>query len=145
MVFDLRKCASIVQISSSMSHMSATCLAWHPSVATQLVTASSDDLTPLLQLWDLRYATAPVSVWKKIVLKKKKFVPMWQFKKKNSKNLSAADGFLLCHRPCKCLEKKNVVLKFFFCRYPWQFEKKCLKTKIVCDHFLFSKYPSVTV
>jgi protein transport protein SEC31 len=32
---------------------------WHPDVATQLWLASEDDQTPVIQLWDLRYATAP--------------------------------------------------------------------------------------
>ena len=35
-------------------------MSWHPDVATQLCLSSEDDHTPVIQLWDLRYATSPV-------------------------------------------------------------------------------------
>nr|CAD7574751.1 unnamed protein product [Timema californicum] len=35
-------------------------LAWHPEVATQLCLASEEDQTPVIQLWDLRFATSPL-------------------------------------------------------------------------------------
>uniref|UniRef100_T1I2H9 WD_REPEATS_REGION domain-containing protein n=1 Tax=Rhodnius prolixus TaxID=13249 RepID=T1I2H9_RHOPR len=35
-------------------------VAWHPEVATQLSLASEEDSNPVVQLWDLRFATAPV-------------------------------------------------------------------------------------
>lgn len=35
-------------------------VSWHPDVATQLCLSSEDDHTPVIQLWDLRYATSPV-------------------------------------------------------------------------------------
>ena len=35
-------------------------VAWHPDVATQLCMASEDDHTPVIQLWDLRFATSPL-------------------------------------------------------------------------------------
>lgn len=40
--------------------MKACSISWHPSVATQLVLASEEDTTPWAQVWDLRYATAPL-------------------------------------------------------------------------------------
>ena len=36
--------------------------AWHPDVATQMCIASEDDHTPVIQLWDLRFATSPLKV-----------------------------------------------------------------------------------
>ena len=33
---------------------------WHPDVATQMCLASEDDHTPVVQLWDLRFATSPL-------------------------------------------------------------------------------------
>lgn len=33
---------------------------WNPHVATQLLLSSDNDLTPWVQVWDLRYATAPI-------------------------------------------------------------------------------------
>jgi protein transport protein SEC31 len=38
-------------------------VAWHPDVATQLVLSSEDDHSPSLQMWDLRFATAPVKLF----------------------------------------------------------------------------------
>ncbi|CDR18430.1 unnamed protein product [Oncorhynchus mykiss] len=35
---------------------------WHPEVATQLVLASEDDRMPVIQMWDLRFATSPLKV-----------------------------------------------------------------------------------
>ena len=37
-------------------------VAWHPEVATQLCLASEEDQTPVIQLWDLRFATSPLKV-----------------------------------------------------------------------------------
>ncbi|KAI9262294.1 hypothetical protein BDA99DRAFT_72356 [Phascolomyces articulosus] len=34
-------------------------IAWHPDVATQIVTASEDDNSPVITLWDLRHAHSP--------------------------------------------------------------------------------------
>ncbi|KAK3871526.1 hypothetical protein Pcinc_023333 [Petrolisthes cinctipes] len=59
-VWDLRKQASIMTISDTVSRMKSSCISWHPSVATQLVLASEEDATPWAQVWDLRYATAPL-------------------------------------------------------------------------------------
>lgn len=36
-------------------------MAWHPEVATQLVLSSEDDRLPVIQIWDLRFATSPLS------------------------------------------------------------------------------------
>ncbi|KAI8097551.1 uncharacterized protein BX664DRAFT_326670 [Halteromyces radiatus] len=36
-----------------------TTLAWHPDVATQLVTGAEDDNNPIITLWDLRHAHSP--------------------------------------------------------------------------------------
>ncbi|XP_033744006.1 protein transport protein Sec31A-like isoform X4 [Pecten maximus] len=62
-VWDLRKNEPIIKISESMSRMKSKSVAWHPEVATQLCLSSEDDHTPVIQLWDLRYATSPVKVF----------------------------------------------------------------------------------
>ncbi|XP_062589643.1 protein transport protein Sec31A-like [Saccostrea cucullata] len=59
-VWDLRKNEPIIKISDSMSRIKAKIVSWHPDVATQLCLSSEDDHTPVIQLWDLRYATSPV-------------------------------------------------------------------------------------
>ncbi|KAI8637267.1 hypothetical protein BD408DRAFT_406578 [Parasitella parasitica] len=38
---------------------SVSAIAWHPDVATQLITASDDDQHPIISLWDLRHAHSP--------------------------------------------------------------------------------------
>ncbi len=35
-------------------------VAWHPVISTQLVVGCADDLSPLLQIWDLRKNTMPI-------------------------------------------------------------------------------------
>lgn len=40
--------------------MKAKSISWNPDVATQLLLASDDDATPMAQVWDLRYANAPL-------------------------------------------------------------------------------------
>lgn len=37
-------------------------IAWHPDNATRLVTASEDDSSPIIMVWDLRNARAPEKV-----------------------------------------------------------------------------------
>lgn len=37
-------------------------LAWHPDIATQMVLASEDDRLPVIQMWDLRFASSPLRV-----------------------------------------------------------------------------------
>ena len=34
-------------------------LQWHPEAATQVMVACGDDASTVVQLWDLRYASAP--------------------------------------------------------------------------------------
>uniref|UniRef100_U5EYS2 Protein transport protein Sec31A n=1 Tax=Corethrella appendiculata TaxID=1370023 RepID=U5EYS2_9DIPT len=58
-VWDLRKNEPIIKLSDTQSRVRWRCTQWHPDVATQLWLASEEDQAPLIQLWDLRYATAP--------------------------------------------------------------------------------------
>ncbi|GAB1598791.1 protein transport protein Sec31A-like [Argonauta hians] len=64
-VWDLRKNEPIIKISDSMSGMKTRLTAWSPDVATQLCLSSEDDHTPVIQLWDLRYATSPLNTFEK--------------------------------------------------------------------------------
>ncbi|ESO89042.1 hypothetical protein LOTGIDRAFT_106381 [Lottia gigantea] len=61
-VWDLRKNEPIIKVSDSMSRIKCKHVVWHPEVATQLMLSSEDDHTPVIQLWDLRYATSPLKV-----------------------------------------------------------------------------------
>lgn len=58
-IWDLRKNEPIIKLSDSQSRVRWRVVQWHPDVATQLWLASEDDQSPVIQLWDLRYATAP--------------------------------------------------------------------------------------
>ena len=59
-VWDLRKNESIIKISDSSRALRYKPVAWHPEVATQLCLASEDDHSPVIQIWDLRMASAPL-------------------------------------------------------------------------------------
>ncbi|PSN56122.1 Protein transport protein Sec31A [Blattella germanica] len=61
-VWDLRKNEPIIKLSDSTSRIRWKVVAWHPEVATQLCLASEEDQTPVIQLWDLRFATSPLKV-----------------------------------------------------------------------------------
>ncbi|KAG5677808.1 hypothetical protein PVAND_007535 [Polypedilum vanderplanki] len=58
-IWDLRKNEQVVKLTDSQSRVRWRVIQWHPEIATQLWLASEDDQTPVIQLWDLRYATAP--------------------------------------------------------------------------------------
>ncbi|XP_070545254.1 protein transport protein Sec31A-like isoform X2 [Ptychodera flava] len=61
-VWDLRKNEPIIKVTDHSSRIRCKAVAWHPEVATQLVLASEDDHTPVIQMWDLRFATSPLKV-----------------------------------------------------------------------------------
>ncbi|XP_055317143.1 protein transport protein Sec31A isoform X2 [Sitodiplosis mosellana] len=63
-VWDLRKNEPIIKLSDTQSRVRFRALQWHPTIATQLWLASEDDQAPFVQLWDLRYATAPAKTLK---------------------------------------------------------------------------------
>lgn len=58
-IWDLRKNEPIIKLSDSQSRVRWRSIQWHPEVATQLWLASEEDQVPVVQLWDLRYSTAP--------------------------------------------------------------------------------------
>ncbi|XP_060043959.1 protein transport protein Sec31A isoform X19 [Erinaceus europaeus] len=61
-VWDLRKNEPIIKVSDHSNRMHCSGLAWHPDVATQMVLASEDDRSPVVQMWDLRFASSPLRV-----------------------------------------------------------------------------------
>ncbi|XP_044896501.1 protein transport protein Sec31B isoform X12 [Felis catus] len=61
-VWDLRKNEPIIKVSDHSNRMHSSGLAWHPEIATQLVLCSEDDRLPVIQLWDLRFASSPLKV-----------------------------------------------------------------------------------
>ncbi|KAL5261717.1 hypothetical protein ACHWQZ_G007426 [Mnemiopsis leidyi] len=61
-VWDLRKNEPIIQVTDASNRVRCSCIAWHPDVATQLLTCSDEDRYPVIQMWDLRFATAPTMV-----------------------------------------------------------------------------------
>ncbi|XP_060134390.1 protein transport protein Sec31A isoform X11 [Zootoca vivipara] len=61
-VWDLRKNEPIIKVSDHSNRMHCSGLAWHPDVATQMVLASEDDRLPVIQVWDLRFASSPLRV-----------------------------------------------------------------------------------
>uniref|UniRef100_A0A670ZSX1 Protein transport protein Sec31A n=1 Tax=Pseudonaja textilis TaxID=8673 RepID=A0A670ZSX1_PSETE len=61
-VWDLRKNEPIIKVSDHSNRMHCSGLEWHPEVATQMVLASEDDRLPVIQIWDLRFASSPLRV-----------------------------------------------------------------------------------
>uniref|UniRef100_A0AAR2KMD9 Protein transport protein Sec31A n=1 Tax=Pygocentrus nattereri TaxID=42514 RepID=A0AAR2KMD9_PYGNA len=61
-VWDLRKNEPIIKISDHSNRMHCSGMLWHPEVATQMILASEDDRQPVIQMWDLRFATSPLKV-----------------------------------------------------------------------------------
>ncbi|XP_022916302.2 protein transport protein Sec31A isoform X1 [Onthophagus taurus] len=59
-VWDLRKNEPIIKLTDTISRIRWKTVAWHPEVATQLCLASEEDQAPIIQLWDLRFATSPL-------------------------------------------------------------------------------------
>ncbi|XP_011302454.1 protein transport protein Sec31A [Fopius arisanus] len=59
-IWDLRKNEAIIKLSDANSKIRWKTLQWHPEMATQLCLASEDDQTPIIQLWDLRFASSPL-------------------------------------------------------------------------------------
>ncbi|XP_055596249.1 protein transport protein Sec31A isoform X2 [Uranotaenia lowii] len=62
-IWDLRKNEPIIKLSDTQSRIRWRAVQWHPDVATQLWLASEEDQAPSIQLWDLRYATAPAKTF----------------------------------------------------------------------------------
>ncbi|KAM5337358.1 protein transport protein Sec31A isoform 15-T17 [Glossophaga mutica] len=61
-VWDLRKNEPIIKVSDHNNRMHCSGLAWHPDIATQMVLSSEDDRLPVVQVWDLRFASTPLRV-----------------------------------------------------------------------------------
>ncbi|KAM3874183.1 protein transport protein Sec31A [Diretmus argenteus] len=61
-VWDLRKNDLIIKVSDHSNRMHCSGLAWNPEVATQLLLSSEDDRMPVIQMWDLRFATSPLKI-----------------------------------------------------------------------------------
>ena len=53
----------VEQVSDSTSWMCCKAFAWHPKVTTQLGLTSKEDHLPVIHLWDLRQATAPINTF----------------------------------------------------------------------------------
>ncbi|NP_001087601.1 SEC31 homolog B, COPII coat complex component L homeolog [Xenopus laevis] len=61
-VWDLRKNEPVIKVSDHSNRMHCSGLMWHPEVATQLVLSSEDDRLPVIQVWDLRFASSPLKM-----------------------------------------------------------------------------------
>ncbi|XP_015176477.1 PREDICTED: protein transport protein Sec31A isoform X2 [Polistes dominula] len=59
-IWDLRKNEPIIKLTDANSKVRWKVVQWHPNVATQLCLASEDDQAPVIELWDLRFATSPL-------------------------------------------------------------------------------------
>ncbi|XP_066456643.1 protein transport protein Sec31B isoform X2 [Eleutherodactylus coqui] len=61
-VWDLRKNEPVIKVSDHTNRMHLSGMLWHPEIATQLVLSSEDDRLPVVQVWDLRFASSPLKM-----------------------------------------------------------------------------------
>ncbi|KAM9326643.1 protein transport protein Sec31B [Gastrophryne carolinensis] len=61
-VWDLRKNEPVIKVSDHSNRMHCSGMLWHPEIATQLVLSSEDDRLPVIQVWDLRFASSPLKM-----------------------------------------------------------------------------------
>ena len=59
-VWDVRKNSPIIKLQDTTGRMQCSSLAWNPEIATQIAVASEDDISPVVQFWDLRMAASPI-------------------------------------------------------------------------------------
>lgn len=109
-VWDLRKNDPIIQINDSSSRIRCKAVAWHPDVATQMVTASEDDRAPIIQMWDLRYATAPMRVLERH--KRGVLAIAWCPQDSDLLLSAAKDNQVFCWNPNSELPGGDVVYEF---------------------------------
>jgi protein transport protein SEC31 len=62
-IWDLRKSEPIIKVGDQSAMFHYKSLAWHPNVATQILIGNEDDRYPVIQMWDLRYATSPMKIF----------------------------------------------------------------------------------
>lgn len=63
-IWDLKLKREVLHLSytGALGRADFSCVAWHPSQLTKLVTASQSDACPLIMLWDLRNALEPETI-----------------------------------------------------------------------------------
>ncbi|XP_068113975.1 protein transport protein Sec31B isoform X2 [Hyperolius riggenbachi] len=61
-VWDLRKNEPVIKVSDHSNRMHCSGMLWHPEIATQLILSSEDDRLPVIQVWDLRFASSPLKM-----------------------------------------------------------------------------------
>ncbi|XP_053547922.1 protein transport protein Sec31B isoform X2 [Bombina bombina] len=61
-VWDLRKNEPVIKISDHSNRMHCSGMMWHQEIPTQLVLSSEDDRLPVIQVWDLRFASSPLKM-----------------------------------------------------------------------------------
>eukprot|EP00884_Botryococcus_braunii_P015132 jgi/Botrbrau1/2361/Bobra.39_1s0045.1 len=60
-VWDLKKQKPVITLRDTAGRMRrCSAVAWNPDVATQLLVACAEDMSPTIQLWDLRNNSAPI-------------------------------------------------------------------------------------
>jgi len=64
-VWDLKQMKVVIAIADPKGMMDLSSIAWHPTYPTQLVISSQNDNHPVVQLWDLKYASQPIQTYDK--------------------------------------------------------------------------------
>lgn len=67
MIWDLKAKKPVLEFSDPNKKLQSRAIAWNPEEATQIITASSDDSVPVIQIWDLRNTYTPTKVKNNLV------------------------------------------------------------------------------
>ncbi|VVC27705.1 Hypothetical protein CINCED_3A002881 [Cinara cedri] len=118
-VWDLRKNEPIIKLSDNNSKVKWKAMSWNPKVATQVCIASEDDQNPVIQLWDLRYASSPV---KHFVGHQKGILSMsWCSEDTDLLISCGKDNRILIWNPSSETEENSLVCELEH-NYQWNFE-----------------------
>ncbi|XP_064631630.1 protein transport protein Sec31A-like isoform X3 [Lineus longissimus] len=140
-VWDLRKSEPIIKVSESMSRIKCKLVAWHPDVATQMCLSSEDDATPVIQLWDLRFATTYVKQFENH--KKGIFSMAWCPKDPDLLLSCGKDNRILCWNPNSDVPKGEVIYELPTC-HQWSFDVQwCPRNPAIISSCAFDGHISI--
>lgn len=106
-IWDLRKNEPIIKLHDTQSRVRWRAAQWNPEVATQIWLASEEDSAPSVQLWDLRYATAPAKTFQ--IHQRGVLSLSWCHQDSDLMISSGKDNKLLCWNPNTTFQEGEIL------------------------------------
>ncbi|XP_050440594.1 protein transport protein Sec31A isoform X2 [Adelges cooleyi] len=141
-VWDLRKNEPIIKLTDTdNSKFRWKSMSWNPNIATQLCIASEDDQYPVIQLWDLRYASSPV---KNLIGHQKGVLSIaWCSNDANLLISCGKDNRVCLWNPSSETEE-NLLICHLEHDYQWNFEVNwCPKDPLLLETSSFDGYTTI--